>query len=175
MIRLCIWTFALLPLLTAGISGCGDDFDCRRLDDGSYECGPVEPTPSPTPSPTLPPTPVPEPEDPIPVTNPACSGTMGTDGAGGFLWKPRSESGGTLVVLLPGKFQSEFSSVKVFRRGSSEALRFTGFSNYDPDGLRQTWRASREGGAYTGRVEARGGNPSQTCVWMVDNPSRRQD
>lgn len=172
MILSCIWTFALLLVLSVGITGCGDNLDCRRLDDGSIECGiPDEgiPTPSPTPIPS------PTPEGPLLVRNPVCQNPMGTDGGGGFLWKPKSESGGTLVVLLPGKFQSQFDSVKVFRRNKSEDLRFTGFSNYDADGLRQTWRATREGGEYTGRVEAQGGNPVQTCIWMVDNPERRQD
>ena len=153
-----------------GLSGCGGD--CEFTEDFDIICD--EPLP-PEPSPTATSTPIPEPTSEPISSNPTCSDVMGTDGPGGFLWKPKSESGGTLVVLLPGKFQSTFESVQVHRRNRVEELRFTGYSNFDQDGERQTWRASRPGEAYTGRVEARGGNPLQTCVWVVDNPSRRQD
>lgn len=158
------------------LGGCGD-IDCKRLDDGTFECLPVTPTPTPeaTPEPTPEPTPAPTPPR---ERNPNCTRIMGTDGPGGFLWKPRGENSGNLVILLPGKFQSEFETVTVFRdnrRKTPESLRFTGFSNYDPDGLRQTWRGTRKGADYTGEVVAEGGNPSQICEWVVENPERRQD
>ena len=151
-----------MVILVLGITvGCGDE---------GVEF--PEPMPAPTPAPMPLPTPTPEPV----VENPLCTETMGVDGGGGFLWKPEGENFPTLVVLLPGKFQSEFERVEATRKdGSVESLRFTGFSNFDPDGLRQTWRGDLRGGRYTGRVVAIGGNPMQECEWEVDRPAQRQD
>lgn len=168
-----------MALLFVGTTGCGEveDLECRITESGNVACRPQE---SPTPTPVLPeessPTPTPERDEGILVRNPVCRERMGTDGPGGFLWKASSESTGDLVILLPGKFQSQFETVEVKRkRGGVEQLFFTGFSNYDQDGERQTWRATQPGRAYDGRVEARGGDPDQTCVWIVSRPAQRQD
>ena len=154
----------ILLLLLSSIISCGDGIILPpNVTPTPTSTPPVE-TPSPTPS----------------VSNPLCIGEMGTDGGGGFLWKPKSDPEGAtpnrLVVLLPGKFQSRFENVFVRRSsGEEEALRFTGFSNFDQDGLRQTWRGEKMGGAYDGTVLARGGNPFQDCNWKVRNPDKRQD
>ena len=110
---------------------------------------------------------------------------MGTDGPGGFLWKPISENPRlvapgvfrrTLVVLLPGKFQSQFRQVILVRKtGREELADFTGFSNFDQDGLRQTWRGDFQGKEYDGSVVAVGGDPDQECRWKIDRPARRND
>jgi len=103
--------------------------------------------------------------------NPSCSnGTNTVDGPDGFLWKSQSESNGKLVVLFPAVFTTEFLKVLIERpAGTFESATFTGFSN----GGRQTWRGSREGAAFTGRLVVDAGN--QECEWLVSDPSIRQD
>ena len=104
-------------------------------------------------------------------TNPVCSGDMGVDGPGGFLWKAVSESDGNLAIHFPKEFQRKFLSVSVVvdQIGIAEEGSFSGFAN----GSRQLFRFDQPGGAYTGRVIAEDVN--QTCFWEVSNPQDRQD
>ena len=101
--------------------------------------------------------------------NPNCSGINGIDGSGGFLWKPEGENTGNLVVLFPSEFTDRFLSVVATIAGDFEEGTFTGFSNGD----RQTWRFSKPGSAYDGKLIVDANN--QECVWQVANPSDRQD
>lgn len=103
--------------------------------------------------------------------NPDCSENInGTDGVGGFLWKPESESDGNLVILFPAEYDVRFMAVSVFLPdGTVEDGEFRGFTNGD----RQTWRFNRFGGEYTGRIIVDA--TSQECVFFVENPSERQD
>ena len=102
--------------------------------------------------------------DPEP-TNPVCTQIMSSnDGANGFLWKPESDSGNALVILLPSKFVSEFESVEVIRaNGEREQLRFTGFSNGD----RQTWRGQLAGKKYQDRGLITASEFKQICTWKL--------
>lgn len=106
---------------------------------------------------------------PIPPMNPICSGVMGEDGPGNFLWKPKGDHSGTLVVLFPASFVVPFSSVTVARKtGTTEQLSFTGFSNGD----RQTWRGSQPGGKYKNNGVINADN----CIWQFSGKaSQRQD
>jgi len=116
-------------------------------------------------------------ESPDPLTdnddgfNPDCSENInGTDGVGGFLWKPVSESTGNLVILFPASYDQRFMSVSTFLPdGSVEAGEFRGFTNGD----RQTWRFNFSGDRYTGRVIVDA--TTQECIWFVEEPSQRQD
>lgn len=103
--------------------------------------------------------------------NPRCVGVQSIDGAGGFLWKPEAEADGNLVILFPAEFVSVFVNVFTFpvESGEAEVGMFAGFTNDN----RQTYRFSRPGGDYTGRVLADAGD--QECEWLVPDPSSRQD
>lgn len=108
--------------------------------------------------------------DPFSGKNPNCLGTMSIDGEGGFLWKPVSESDGNLAILFPKEFKSRFFDVLVSKEdGDQESGSFVGFTN----GERQTWRFEDAGHEYTGIVQVDAG--SQTCEWIVPDPSERQD
>ena len=109
-------------------------------------------------------------------TNPACSGVMGADGSGGFLWKPAAEHNPNLVVLFPGNFKEKFKEVKVTRKdGIRDPLRFTGWGNEDNYGNRQHWRANRPGASYKdyGIVEAT--DSKQICRWKIGLSKDRTD
>lgn len=142
--------FLCLMLVVVG-AGCGDGSDSGRVDDV------VEVTPSPFFSP--------EP------TNPICRDVMGPDGAGGFLWKPASESDGNLVLVFPDEFERPFEQVSVFRKGDHRRnhCRYTGKAN----GNRQHWRCPLPGVFYDGRVEAV--DIEQVCEWKVRRPKERND
>ncbi len=105
------------------------------------------------------------------IGNPLCNDRINSvDGGDGFLWKPTSEIENTLVVLFPGIYMSRFDQVLLaIPDGTFESARFTGFSN----GARQTWRGDLSGGDYLGRVVVSSGE--QTCEWLVNDPSERQD
>lgn len=99
-----------------------------------------------------------------------CKGVNSIDGPGGFLWKPQSEVDGNLVVLFPEKFVDEFLGVLAeLKGGELDAGVFTGFSNE----LRQTWRFSKPGSAYAGRLLVDAG--IQECEWIVNDPEKVQD
>jgi hypothetical protein len=104
-------------------------------------------------------------------TNPNCSASpFGVDGANGFLWKPVSDTRGTLVVLFPSEYDVQFESVSAVRLdGTIEQGVFSGFAN----GGRQHWRFSDSGDAYTGELQIH--DEAQECNAFVSNPSERQD
>jgi hypothetical protein len=114
--------------------------------------------------------------DPTPTidfrTNPVCKEVESfKDGGGGNVWKPESDHGGILVVLLRDEFVKQFSSCEVTRKGGKvESLRFTGFSN----GNRQTWRGSLSGGRYedNGRVVCK--EFKQTCTFGFKGAARNR-
>lgn len=141
---------ALVILL--GLVGCGDS--------------PVPPE-APTPIPTLVATATPAPQ------NPVCNEELSAhDGPGGFLWKPRSDHRGTLVVLLPSRFVQPFDRVTVQRRsGNYERLTFTGFAN----GNRQHWRGSLPGGKYLPGSLLVAENGANVCAWRLGRTGRRND
>lgn len=102
------------------------------------------------------------------------------DGPGGFLWKPFSDVGGGLVVLMPAKFAPEkFKRCRVFQvledgKFRRERLQYTGRSNPD----RPTYRATYSGDAYDGRIicQRKKGVPGRKLMRLrVENPSERTD
>jgi len=91
--------------------------------------------------------------------NPSCVGAFGD----GFLWKPESDSDGSLVILFPSKYTVKFESVAV----DGEEGAFSAFANGD----RQHWRFSKSGGEYTGSVVIT--DQGKSCEFVVINPSER--
>lgn len=104
-------------------------------------------------------------------SNPDCSSDpFGVDGAGGFLWKPVSDTRGSLVVLFPSEYDVQFEGVSARRLdGTLEEGTFSGFGN----GSRQHWRFSASGDAYTGEIQIQ--DEAQECSAFVATPSERQD
>lgn len=153
-------TLLRILLLSLFVTACGDD-DIIVL---------PTPTFSPTPEPTSVPTP----------SNPVCTRVMGTDGPGGFLWKPEADATSStpfkLVVLFPGRFIVQFRKVEAERsRGGFDELRGTGFANPEANGQeRQHWRGDTSGKNYTGYLRATSPD-GKVCEWRVARPSRRQD
>ena len=151
----------LFALFVCLFVGCGNLEQCYQTVDGSFECERIaEPSPlassMPTPTPT---------REPIwePIINPECNGNQ-LFGSGENIWKPRGENQPSLVILLDGKFQDPFSCVAELKRGGVETLRFTGFANAAPNGLRQHHRGNLPGGKYTGRIECT--DSRQVCVFL---------
>lgn len=72
------------------------------------------------------------------------------DGAGGFLWKPVSESDGKLAVLLPSSLTGQIISLEIFATAPAAGVtaidqgRFVGNTN----GNRATFRFNKSGGEY---------------------------
>jgi hypothetical protein len=96
-----------------------------------------------------------------------------TEGVGGsgFVWKPRSESNGRLVVLLPSSFAGKVGNVTI-RRGSEtvESGVFVGNTN----GNRPTFRFSQWGGAYGGDLTVVANlNGGGRATWSIPNGARR--
>lgn len=102
------------------------------------------------------------------------TGTDPRDGAGGFLFKPVSESDGNLVVLLPTKFKGDVESV-ILRDMEDREIdrgREAGYHNGD----RQHFRFSKPGADY-------GSNVSLEIKFLdgsiqrydIPNPSERYD
>lgn len=122
-------------------------------------------------------TPTPTPLPPAPKINPYCTKTQtAADGAGGFLWKPVSDSDGKVAVILPARFVKKFDEVAIVTpTGGVEQLRFTTFANGD----RQHWRGSKPGGKYPSgsRVSAKDflADDVNECVWVIKKTSERVD
>lgn len=110
-------------------------------------------------------------ETPPDGSNPDCSADpFGADGANGFLWKPVSDTRGSLVVLFPSDYDLQFERVIAVRLdGSLEQGVFSGFAN----GNRQHWRFTESGDQYTGELQIF--DESQECLAIVSTPSERVD
>ncbi len=104
-------------------------------------------------------------------SNPDCSADpFGVDGAGGFLWKPVSDSRSSLVVLFPDSYDVQFERVVATRLdGTQEEGAFSGFAN----GNRQHWRFVEAGENYNGALQIF--DEAQECSAFVANPAERQD
>lgn len=85
--------------------------------------------------------------------------------AGGFLWKPVSDSNGKLVVLLPSRYNGKVSSVTV----NGEKGSFSGIAN----GNRTHWRFSKPGAGYGSNVRVVAATSSGNVTWTVPNGGRR--
>jgi len=74
-----------------------------------------------------------------------------TDGANGFLWKPKSESNGNLVVLLPTQYRGQVESVGIHRTNSTSTdtlIEAGWFAGDTHNGARPHFRFADSGGSY---------------------------
>ena len=99
-------------------------------------------------------------------------GYSGAGGAGGFLWKPISDSNGNLVVLMPSEISSEVDSVVIKDKNGNvlETGKFSAIAN----GGRAHFRFSKPGSAYgqSVTVEAKLKN-GRVCTFQVNDTSKR--
>ncbi len=99
-------------------------------------------------------------------------GYSGAGGAGGFLWKPISDSNGNLVVLMPSEISSEVESVVIKDKNGNvlESGKFSAIAN----GGRAHFRFSKPGSAYgqSVTVEAKLKN-GRVCQFQVGDTSKR--
>lgn len=111
--------------------------------------------------------------DTAPPSNPICNKELSAfDGPGGFVWKPESDSGGTLVVILPERFVVAFEQVTVQRRdGRVERLRYAGFANGD----RQHWRGVSAGREYLSESLVVAEERGNACAWRIGRAGARND
>lgn len=97
----------------------------------------------------------------------------------GFLWKPRSESNGDLVVLLPQELTGNVTSANIHTTDSTapdtmiEAGRFAGDTH---NGNRPHFRFESPGAAYGGNVwvVARTAD-GRDLGWLIPNGAARWD
>ena len=100
------------------------------------------------------------------------------DGAGGFLWKPKSDSNGNLVVLLPAEISNNISSVvlKDLEGNVLEAGTFSSLANPDEKGDRAHYRFSKPGGSYGSSVIVEATmNNGEVYTYQINNTSERND
>lgn len=107
---------------------------------------------------------------------PAASGELGVTGeGGGFLWKPISESSGTLMVILPPQYTGGIGTVFVASRDGTvlEVGNFVGIYN----GGRAHYRFSSPGSAYGSSVYAVAdlADGITTHHWYVPNGGTRTE
>lgn len=101
------------------------------------------------------------------------------DGAGeGFLFKPESENGGALVVLLPAQLAHQVENVflKDANGNILENGRSSGYANADRHGEREHFRFSRSGSDYpqniTVEIQLQDGTIK---TYEIPDPSQRYD
>ena len=94
---------------------------------------------------------------------------------GGFLWKPRSESNGRLVILLPTQYRRQVSSQFV-ADGDGNVLETGVFTTDEHNGDRPHFRYSRPGASFGNNVYAvadlTGGG---TVHWPIPNGAARTE
>lgn len=96
-----------------------------------------------------------------------------SDGAGGFLWKPKSDTQPGAVVLFPGQEKNQFSFVKIVHKGQViKDLSFSGWGNPDQDGKRQHWRVDVPGYRLPKPIVIR--TSTKKC-WVIENCHERFD
>ena len=111
---------------------------------------------------------------PAPSTPPLTGGEgIGPRGqGGGFLWKPVSDSTGTLVILLPPQYTGKTRGVYV--ASSSRAPVETGRFSTVGNGGREHFRFTKKGGAYGSGVYAVAVLKAGGAVhWPIPNGSAR--
>ena len=110
------------------------------------------------------------------ASSPAASGELGVTGAGGgFLWKPVSESSGTLMILLPPQYTGSIGTVFVASRDGTviEVGSFVGIFN----GGRAHYRFTSPGAAYGSAIYAVAdlADGITTHHWYIPNGGTRTE
>jgi hypothetical protein len=102
----------------------------------------------------------------------ASSSSSSGGGSGGFLWKPKSESNGKLVVLLPGSLRGKVSGASISGSFGSENGSFAGDTH---NGRRPHYRFSKSGGSYGSNIRVTARTSSGTKSWTVPNGGSRNE
>lgn len=159
------WSFAIIALAM----GCGEDWTRLEVTPESESRAPAQTTAA-----------AGEPVAAEPVAAESAtsagipSGTLGTTGGSGFLWKPVSESDGRLVVLIPPQYTGRISSVFLARRTGTviEQGAYGGIHN----GGRAHYRFSAPGSSYGTAIFAVADLEDGTSVnWYVPNGGARTE
>ena len=106
------------------------------------------------------------------------SGSVPLDGAGGFLWKPISESSGKLVVLLPASLSTVVERLEVHSDLPPTEATKLGEGDYDKqfgDG-RSIYRFSKSGPEFGDNVHVVAfKEDGSTVTWDIEDGSARND
>ncbi len=93
-----------------------------------------------------------------------------------FLWKPKSDSDGNAVSLLPTSLMGQVIRVQLYKGSEPnitkvEAGRFTGNAN----GHRPHYRYSKPGSSYGGPAAVEAAVPEGIWVWLIKNAGQRTE
>ena len=104
---------------------------------------------------------------------------MNMDGAGGFLWKPESESDGKLVVLLPTEFKGKIQGAEIHSGLPADSSTLLGAGRFAGDthnGNRVHYRFDKEGSAYGKEVYVVAKTiDGESIAWLIQNGADRND
>lgn len=90
-----------------------------------------------------------------------------------FLWKPKSDSDGKLVVLLPSSMRGQVVSVAIMKNGQSiETGRFSGDEH---NGMRPHFRFSKPGADYGTDIEVVSAGTTGMCSFKIPNGAKRTE
>jgi hypothetical protein len=161
------WSLAIVALAM----GCGEDWTHLDVTPAGEAPAPVETVAAAEPAA----------EEAAPATAAAPvtsggkpSGTLGTTGGSGFLWKPVSESNGRLVVLIPAQYTGRIASVFLARRTGTviEQGSYVGIFN----GGRAHYWFSAPGSSYGSSIFVVADLEGGTSVnWFVPNGGARTE
>ena len=90
-----------------------------------------------------------------------------------FLWKPKSDSDGKLVVLLPTSMRGQVVSVAVQKNG--ETLDIGRFSGDTHNGMRPHFRFPKAGGDYGSDLQLVTMGASGACSFAIPNGAKRTE
>ncbi|MBP7276530.1 MAG: hypothetical protein KBA51_10055 [Kiritimatiellae bacterium] len=101
---------------------------------------------------------------------------VGKQGAGGgFLWKPRSESSGNLVILLPSQYRQRVTAQYV-ADGGGTILETGTFTTDSHNGNRPHFRYARSGASFGTDVYAVADIEGEgTIHWAIPNGAARTE
>ena len=103
------------------------------------------------------------------------SGIGKQGGGGGFLWKPRSESTGKLVILLPTQYRGRVTTQYVANAGG-DIIETGAFAGDEHNGDRPHFRYTRAGAAFGGNIYAVADIEGEGTVhWPIPNGAARTE
>ncbi|MCC6932323.1 MAG: hypothetical protein IT292_03610 [Deltaproteobacteria bacterium] len=104
----------------------------------------------------------------------APTGAQQMDGAGGFVWKPVSESNGKLAVLLPESFNGVLDHIEIMSADGMELTSVDYTKDYD-DG-RPLFRFDKAGEEYGDNIKVVAyKTDGETVSWDISNGAVRHD
>lgn len=90
-----------------------------------------------------------------------------------FLWKPKSDSDGKLVVLLPSSMRGQVVSAAVMKNGQS--IDTGTFSGDEHNGMRPHFRFSKPGADYGKDIELVSAGASGMCSFKIPDGAKRTE